>query len=77
VDSDFTAEEGEGKQEDDSEDGTEEETEEEPEPILGADELLGEVSELFDAYRDALSDGDWEKAGEIMSEIETLLQEQE
>jgi len=76
VDSDFTTDEDEGKQEDESEDSTEEEIEEEPEPILGADELLDEISELFDAYRDALSDGDWEKAGEIMSEIESLLQEQ-
>lgn len=81
VDSDFKAEETEDKgDKDEDEDGEledEPDTEETPDPILGAEELLGEVSELFDAYRDALSEGDWEEAGEIMSEIEARLQEQQ
>ncbi|MBU5467147.1 UPF0182 family protein [Virgibacillus sp. MSJ-26] len=83
VDSDFKAEETEDKEDkdkdaaEDSELEDEPDTEETPDPILGADELLDEVSELFDAYRDALSEGDWEEAGEIMSEIEARLEEQQ
>ncbi|WP_346426792.1 UPF0182 family protein [Virgibacillus sp. YIM 98842] len=42
-------------------------------PLQGADEVLSELSELFDAYQDALSDGDWEEAGSIMAEIEAYL----
>lgn len=47
---------------------------EEPgEPILEADEMLGEISKLFDDYRDAVSDGKWEQAGKIMEDIEAKL----
>lgn len=43
-------------------------------PILDADELLTEVSTLFESYKEALSAGEWEKAAEIMTEIETMLE---
>ncbi|WP_156289558.1 UPF0182 family membrane protein [Oceanobacillus salinisoli] len=43
-------------------------------PILGADEMLQEVSDLFEQYQDALSAGDWQRAGELMTEIERLLE---
>src|SRR5699024_8288535 len=45
----------------------------EPAPILDAEESLKELGTLFDAYQDALSAGDWVKAGEIMEEIEKHL----
>ncbi|MBP3039565.1 UPF0182 family protein [Bacillaceae bacterium Marseille-Q3522] len=51
----------------------EQETETE-EPILGAEEKLRQVSDLFKQYQDALSQGNWTEAGEIMTEIEELLQ---
>lgn len=44
-------------------------------PILNAGETLKELSEKFDAYQNALSQGEWEKAGELMTEIEAILQE--
>ncbi|MEN2465146.1 UPF0182 family protein [Ornithinibacillus sp. FSL M8-0202] len=44
-------------------------------PILDAEDTLIELSELFDAYQNALSQGEWERAGEVMTEIETLLEE--
>ncbi|MGM8366800.1 UPF0182 family membrane protein [Virgibacillus sp. W0181] len=43
------------------------------EPIAGAEAILKEFSDLFNAYQSALSAGDWEKAGEIMKEIESKL----
>ncbi|RKQ35913.1 UPF0182 family protein [Oceanobacillus halophilus] len=43
-------------------------------PILGADEALQELSSLFDQYQEALSSGDWQKAGELMTEIEQMLE---
>lgn len=43
-------------------------------PILDADETLTEISALFEAYKEALADGGWEEAAEIMTEIETRLQ---
>lgn len=52
----------------DTEDG------EDTEPILNAEDTLIEVSELFDAYQEALSQGEWQKAGELMTEIETILE---
>src|SRR5690625_423114 len=42
-------------------------------PLLDADLMLKEFTELFDAYREALSEGDWAKAGELMTEIENQL----
>jgi len=42
-------------------------------PILSADEQLQEISELFDAYQQAISDRNWAEAGELMEEIERRL----
>lgn len=47
--------------------------EKEQEPIAGSEAMLKEFATLFEAYSSALSAGDWEKAGEIMKEIETKL----
>ncbi len=51
--------------------------EEKPSPGIPADseKLLQEFSGLFGDYQDALSNGDWQKAGEIMSEIEARLEQ--
>lgn len=43
------------------------------EPILNAEQLLQEISSLFDQYQKALSEGKWTEAGEIMEEIERRL----
>src|SRR5699024_590395 len=45
--------------------------EETPEaPILSADEALLNIGALFDAYQDALTEGDWARAGELMEQLE-------
>src|SRR5690625_3354587 len=44
-----------------------------PEDLEGAEETLREFAELFDAYQEALTDGKWEEAGKIMTEIEEKL----
>lgn len=44
-------------------------------PMEHSDEVLSEVSDLFDAYQEALSNGDWEKSAEMMREIEAKLNE--
>lgn len=59
-------------------DGLEEEPGEQGEaetPVFSGDsaELLAEIAELFDAYQEAMSRGEWEKAGRIMGEIEEKL----
>lgn len=53
------------------------ETEDTPAPVPSGDaeELLQEFSELFRDYQDALSNGNWEEAAEIMTEIEARLQQ--
>ena len=70
-----------GKDEDEEEDeeaaDQQEEGETPDEPIMGADELLGEISEMFDDYRAAISDGKYEEAGKIMEEIEARLEQGE
>lgn len=53
----------------------EEEIEDPTVPLEGAEEILTELSDLFDAYQDAISNGDWEESGRIMAEIEALLNE--
>lgn len=47
----------------------------EKEPLLDSETILREVSQLFDDYRTALSNGDWAKAAEIMTEIEAQLEQ--
>ncbi|MFA1818789.1 UPF0182 family protein [Virgibacillus oceani] len=42
-------------------------------PAEGADEILIELSDLFEAYQEAMSNGDWAEAGSIMEEIEARL----
>src|SRR5690625_2952210 len=44
-------------------------------PAEGAEEILIELSDLFEAYQDAMSNGDWAEAGNIMEEIEARLNE--
>ncbi|MGP4073654.1 UPF0182 family membrane protein [Piscibacillus sp. B03] len=52
---------------DQSDEGTE------GQPMLDAEQTLRDVSRLFDQYQNALSNGQWERAGEIMSQIEEQL----
>ncbi|MFP3490721.1 hypothetical protein R0K20_24300, partial [Staphylococcus sp. SIMBA_130] len=54
---------------------TEEEEPSAPETSVDSDQLLQEFSELFSNYQDALSNGNWEEAGEIMAEIESRLEQ--
>ncbi|WP_431799714.1 UPF0182 family membrane protein [Halobacillus andaensis] len=60
----------------------EDEIEEDPqaegeEALIESEEILQEISSLFDEYQNALSSGDWEEAGAIMGEIEEQLAENE
>src|SRR5699024_477192 len=58
-----------------SEDGEKEQDEsEDVPPIMNADETLQEISTLFDEYQQAMQDGNWAEAGEIMEQIEARLQ---
>src|SRR5699024_4739698 len=50
--------------------GTEEQQDQSEAPIVHAEEALKEIGILFDTYQKALADGDCEKAGEIMAELE-------
>ncbi|MBY7143153.1 UPF0182 family protein [Virgibacillus sp. NKC19-3] len=61
----------------DEEQTSEEEPGEQEQPISESDELLQEFSDLFNSYQDALAEGDWNKAAEIMTEIEDKLTEEE
>lgn len=56
------------------EEGTEQDEEqvEEP-PMLNAEESIQQAGELFEAYQDALSEGDFAKAGAILEELEAEL----
>jgi hypothetical protein len=45
-------------------------------PVERAEEILLELSDLFEAYQDAMSNGDWAEAGSIMEEIEARLNNQ-
>lgn len=67
-------EDGDGVEVDDEE-ITEEDQQEDliPEDLLETEEILREFAELFDAYQEALADGEWEEAGKIMTEIEEKL----
>src|SRR5699024_5614449 len=58
-----------------SEDGEKEQDASEDVPtIMNADETLPDISTLFDAYQQAMQDGNWAEAGEIMEQIEVRLQ---
>lgn len=52
----------------------EEDKGEQEEPLKTAEEQLLEVGSLFDAYQEALSEGDWEAAGALMNQLEDALQ---
>nr|WP_284139635.1 UPF0182 family protein [Virgibacillus sp. LDC-1] len=54
-----------------------EDSQEQTDPILGAEDVLRELSQQFEAYREAMAEGDWKKAGEIMEAIEARLNEVE
>ncbi|WP_337189815.1 UPF0182 family protein [Sediminibacillus terrae] len=45
--------------------------------IMGSKQILEEISSLFDQYQQEMSEGNWEKAGGIMSQIEERLSERE
>src|SRR5699024_4541301 len=49
--------------------GQEPEEEMEEAPILNAELELQEIGNLFDAYQEAMADGDWITAGQVMDEI--------
>lgn len=57
----------------DTDDYPRDESRDPSQPIHDASELLHEIAELFDAYREALANGNWEEAGELMREIEEYL----
>lgn len=61
--------EGEG----DQEDGTEEEEDAPEQPALTPEEALREAGQLFEDYQEALSKGDYAKAGAILEELEAEL----
>lgn len=44
-------------------------------PSGDTDQLIQDFSNLFGDYQDALSNGNWEEAAEIMTEIETMLEQ--
>ena len=54
------------------------EVEKTPTPGVSVDseQILQEFSELFSAYQEALSNGNWKEAGELMTEIETRLNQE-
>lgn len=68
VDSGYTSDDKE--QEDESPDSS-------PQPIVGAEEQLSHIAERFTAYQEALANGEWKAAGEILEEIEQMLEEVE
>ena len=61
----------------DVEEGETEETEDPSIPLEGSEEILQQFSTLFNSYQEALTNGDWEEAGRIMAEIESILADME
>ncbi|WP_240510205.1 UPF0182 family membrane protein [Virgibacillus profundi] len=57
--------------------GETDESDEPEETISGSEEILTELSGMFDEYQQALSEGNWEEAGKVMAEIESRLNEVE
>ena len=60
---------------DDAEQVEETNPDEEEQPLQGAEEMLRELSEMFDAYQEEAAQGNWQEAGKIMEEIESRLNE--
>jgi hypothetical protein len=53
-----------------------EEAEEKPDEKMGtAEALIEQLAQLFEGYREAMADGEWERAGRIMAEIEERLEQ--
>ncbi|WP_461178556.1 UPF0182 family membrane protein [Virgibacillus ainsalahensis] len=73
IDPEFEAEDGQETE------GTEEtEDPSEPDqPTAESEEILEEFSDLFNSYQNALSEGNWEEAAEIMTEMEGRMNEVE
>ncbi|WP_226376858.1 UPF0182 family membrane protein [Oceanobacillus halotolerans] len=46
-------------------------------PITDAEEMLTEFADLFDAYQEALSQGNWQEAAELLTEMEEQVNEVE
>jgi len=44
------------------------------EPLIEAEELLFEIAQMFDEYKDLLADGDWEEAAKVFADIERYLE---
>ncbi|MFC3040448.1 UPF0182 family protein [Virgibacillus xinjiangensis] len=62
-----------GEGEEEGQDGVEDPNQ----PMMESEETLREISDLFEAYQNALSNGNWEEAGGIMKDIENRLSELE
>ena len=76
TDKDSDKEDKEDKDSEEAEDAEDkEEVEEEDPPIMDAQETLSEISELFDEYQEATSEGDWTRAGQIMDELQEKIEE--
>src|SRR5699024_11401467 len=74
TDKDSDKEDKEDKDSEEAEDAEDkEEVEEEDPPIMDAQETLSEISELFDEYQEATSEGDWTRAGQIIDRKSTRL----
>ncbi|WP_010529181.1 UPF0182 family protein [Lentibacillus jeotgali] len=67
---------GDGQQEDGEGQENEQGEQQDPsDPIMEAEQQLQEFSDLFDSYQQALSEGNWQEAADIMSELESKLDE--
>ncbi|MFG6120834.1 UPF0182 family membrane protein [Thalassobacillus sp. B23F22_16] len=61
----------------DESDGEEQQQEGDAGDVMESQQILGELSTLFEDYQSALSNGNWEEAGAIMEEIEQRLRDAE
>ncbi|GAA0430805.1 UPF0182 family protein [Lentibacillus halophilus] len=61
----------------DQEDDKPDDTPDSSKPILDAEEQLKEFSDKFKAYKQALSEGNWQEAAEIMDELEGMLEKKQ
>ncbi|WP_246206697.1 UPF0182 family protein [Virgibacillus ihumii] len=64
-----------GNNDDSQKDSNTEEKDDSSQPLTNAEEQLRNLSDLFDTYKKALSSGNWQKAAEIMEQIEGELAE--
>src|SRR5699024_675184 len=66
---------GDDGQQEEGQEGEQEEQQDPSDPIMEAEEQLQEFSDLFESYQQALSEGNWQEAADIMSELESQLDE--